>query len=161
MHEKLLSYAQRISKDLAKNFKFDIYDADDIEQEIFLLCLDAHGVCDATLIEDEYVFYFNFVRRRLISLKRDKYYNPRNPAQQESKRKLKGPKTEVRPDHKVVNEDQLDEFAEFVTVIDRKIPASYRADWLRLREGIKLSWHVRDKLQKVLTNLVRGYNGEV
>lgn len=161
MQEKLLNYAHRISKDLAKNFQFDIYDSSDIEQEIYILCLAAHDVCDASLIDDEYVFYFNFVRRRLISLKRDKYYNPRNPIQQESKKKLKGPKTEVRPEHKTVTEDQWDEWGEFLVLIDKKIPANYRADWLRLKEGLKLSWHVRDKLQKVLTNLVKGYNGEV
>lgn len=148
--EKLLSYSERIKNSLAKSFKFDIYDQEDIGQEIFLLVMAASKVYDSSKIDDEYVFYFNYVRNRLINLKRDKC----NDTNSRKKNILSAAPIDNCPP-KEVEYDILEELQkeEFRAIVDKKIGANVRADYLRYMEGIKLPYHIAGKLKESVSKI--------
>lgn len=145
---KLLDYIQRISGMLAKFATFDIYDEDDIRQEIFFLMAQAEEVYDPEK-GDEYAFYLNFVSNRLKNIKRDRYLNnsdKKNIADAES-----------LGDEEEIEEQQTTDLREYVEEIDRAIAANLRSDYLKFKEGAKLPHrnkhiimqHIREIVQRI------------
>ena len=145
-----MSFSERIKNSLAQSFKFDIYGADDIGQEIFLLVLAASKVYDSSKIDDEYVFYFNYVKNRLINLKRDKCYDTNS-----KKKNIMAAKSIDLCAPKEIEYDILEELQkeEFKIIVDKKIGANVRADYLRFVEGIKLPYHIISKLKESITRI--------
>ena len=125
--ETILSYTTRIAKRLSRNLQFDIYDKDDIHQEIFLLLLQAEKEYDPAK-GDEYTFCFNFVQRRLLNLIRDKYTV--NPA-----KKAIADAVSLEIDIPI---DEGNYIIDYVTIIDSRIAAEFRADYLKFRDGVKI-----------------------
>lgn len=123
----MLSYTTRIAKRLSRNLQFDIYDKDDIHQEIFLLLLQAEKEYDPAK-GDEYTFCFNFVQRRLLNLIRDKYTV--NPA-----KKAIADAVSLEIDIPI---DEGNYIIDYVTIIDSRIAAEFRADYLKFRDGVKI-----------------------
>ena len=126
---KLLDYIQRISGTLARYSTFDIYDEDDIGQEIFFLMGQAEEVYDPAK-GDEYAFYLNFVSNRLKNIKRDRYLN-------------NSEKKNIADAESLGNEEDIEESSsanlfEYVEEIDKSIAANLRGDYLKFKEGAKL-----------------------
>lgn len=154
MHEKLLSYVDRIAKILGKNYKFGIYDEDDIYQEIFLLVNHAQTLYNSEK-GDEFLFYFNFIKKRLATLRRDNYYNPKL-THIDSMNKINGAE-EIHEGSKLVDNRDIDliDTEDLVSsVVDSKIPASFRLNYLRLLEGAEMNWHDKDRLLTVIKNII-------
>lgn len=80
MIQKAHPVIAKIAKYHKKSGVFAYYTADDIEQEIWVLCLDALSRYDESKAELEN-FLRSHVSNRLKNLKRDKYYRPeKNPS---------------------------------------------------------------------------------
>lgn len=129
MEDRILEFVKKISLNLGKSFKFDIWEPDDIEQEVYFLMIEAQKEFDSSR-GDEYMFYFNYIKNRLINFKRDNYSN----------NKLKMSISDARSlDFDVV--DNIDKFIdEYKKIINIRIDPRLRADYLRYCEGVKISY---------------------
>jgi hypothetical protein len=77
---------------------------------------------------DEYTFYFNYVKNRLSTLKRDKYG-------------ISVYKMQIADAIPLDGDIEIgigDIFGSHKGIIDSKIPANIRADYLRFIEGVKI-----------------------
>jgi hypothetical protein len=124
---KLLNYIQKISDTFSKFCKFDIYDEDDIRQEIFFLINKAEPLYDENR-GDEYTFYSNFVVTRLKNVKRDRYLL------NDDKKNIADAKTLEEDIEEVLNSY----LSKYIDEIDECIAANVRADYLRFKEGAKI-----------------------
>lgn len=161
MHERLLIYAEKISNILAKNSKFGIFDEDDIRQEIFIL---VHAGQKAYRGEkgDEFSFYFHFVKNRLKTLKRDNYFNPL-VSDRESLSKLNnmGEIDESSKSYENTDIEDIDRADMLMDVVGVKIPANMRINYLKLLEGIELSYHDRVRLIGAIKNIVKANDEKI
>jgi len=138
--------------------KFGVYDEDDIHQEIFLLVLRGESSYDPSK-GDEFLFYLNFVKNRLITLKRDTFVNMtiKNP---NLKMALNNASSIVESDKLYNNEDveTIDGLDLLTAVVDNKIPANMRINYLKLLDGTHIDWHDRLKLSKLIKNIIEVYD---
>ena len=159
MHQRLLDYVDRISNILGRSCKFGIYDEDDIGQEIFLLVHAGQKFYDPQK-GDEFSFYFHFVRNRLRTLKRDKYFNPAllDP---EGMRKFNNPGQLEENTKSYINKDleTVDRADLLLDVVGTKIPANLRINYLKMLEGIELPYHEKTKLIGIVKNIVGANSG--
>lgn len=107
--------------------RFDIYDEDDIKQEIYFLMLKAEEVCDLDK-GDEYTFYLNYCYKRLLILRRDKY-----SVNEQKKGIADACSLDIDVEQTIAG--YLEEYKD---LIDAQIAANVRADYLRFREGVKI-----------------------
>ena len=127
MDQRILDFVDKISLNLAKTFKFDIWDSDDIKQEVYFLMIEAQKEFDASR-GDEYTFYFNYIKNRLMNFKRDKY----------STNKFKMGILDAKSLDLDIVED-VDQFvSQYKDIINSRISPSFRADYLRYCEGVKM-----------------------
>lgn len=159
MEQILLGHSQKIAELLAHSNKFGIYDEDDISQEIYLLVIKAYSKYDSTK-GDLFQFLYFYVRRRLITLKRDKQCSPYSKFGPD---KLKIQKADpIREDARSVDGcyDFLEEFMDFQSVIDKKVPSHLRSLYLMALEGIDLTTFERNKLLESLRQILKNYGQE-
>lgn len=144
-----LDTVKLVARGLKNKFEFGIYDSDDIEQEIFIISLDAMKHYNHDYPLD------NFLRvnakNRLITLKRDKFFRP-DAKHKEKKQKLNSAdsiqNTEIF--EKLYEEDV--ECNDLLEMIEQQLPANMREDYLKLLAGVKLTKIKRDRLiNEVLT----------
>jgi len=145
-----LSFTQQISNKLSKKLTFDIYEPDDIEQEIYLLILKAAPKYDPSK-GSEYDFYYNFVKRRLLTLQRDKGINAKTKCS-DQKAKILGAGT-IGPENENYYESNADsqklEDEDYLeSVVDKKIPARLRLCYLRMMAGAEVSYHSKTKVME-------------
>lgn len=144
-----MNYIDRIAMNLSSKLKFDIWEADDIKQEIYFLMLEAVKEYDPKR-GDEYRFYFNFVKKRLINFKRDNY------ATNVFRKNI--------ADACTLEGDIIEEHDNFLKkyqdLIDNRIDVNFRADYLRYKEGVKLPHkrkvavleHIKEIVQRAQIN---------
>ena len=125
--EKLLDYINRIANNLGPKLKFDIWDANDIKQEIFFMVVQAEPEFDPSK-GDEFTFYFSYVKNRLFNLKRDNY----------SKNKFKMGIADARTIELDLIENIDNYISNYKGLIESRVDASFRADYLRYCEGVKI-----------------------
>ncbi len=150
MDQRKLEYIEKIAKNLAKRCEFDIYDKDDIKQEIYFLIRQAENVYDSKKGCDEYTFYFNFVKNRLSTLKRDRYGISVYKMQIADAITLEG-------DVELLAQSS---FGEYKDIIDEKIQSNMRADYLRFIEGVKIPHRNKLLLIDAIKDIIRIYNSE-
>ncbi len=160
MQDQLLKYLDKISNKLSINAKFDIFDADDIKQEIYLLLVQGYKIYDPER-GDEFSFLFNFVNCRLRSLKRDRFINP---ASKNSINRLKIQSASMVREDSSMGEnleiEEIDKKDYFSKVVDSKIPAQFRMDYLRLLDGVEISYNNKLKLMESINIIIRTNNGK-
>ena len=133
-----LDMIEQISRSLGKIYKFDMWDQDDIAQELYFLVEEAEPQYDEAK-GDRYNFYFNYCKNRLSNFKRDNYGGKR-------KRGILDAQTLTEETLEIERED----FSAYQKLIDERVDASLRADYLRFCQGVKLP-HKRKKV--VMTHI--------
>lgn len=145
---KLLSYIDNISAIIAKKAKFDIYDEDDIKQEIYFLILKAEQYFDPEK-GDEFTFYLNFAAKRLKTFKRDKYTV-------NSEKQGIADAAPLEDDIMQKMEFELEaSLSKYSTAIDEKMPANYRADFLRFKDGAKIPHRNKQIIIECIKDIIR------
>ena len=155
MQQRLLDYVEKIAQILGKKMKFGIYDEDDIRQEIFLLVYQGQTLYDSTK-GDEFSFFFHFVKNRLNTLKRDKYYNPKVVGNEDLKKMIFA--QEVNENSKTYENsdiENIDMSDSMKVIVDGKIPANMRLNYLRLLDGVEINWHEKNRLIIAIKNIIR------
>lgn len=142
----MLEYLDRIAKRLGPKLKFDVWGEDDIRQEIYILMLAAQKEYDPKKGE-AYRFYFNFVSARLKNFRRDNYSS--NPY-----RKAIADAGSLEMD---VIESQNNFIRAHIDLIDERVDAKLRGDYLRWKEGVKLP----HKRKNIIINHVKEIVGRI
>ena len=149
MEQKILDFVDKISLNLSKTFKFDIWESDDIKQEVYFLMIEAQNEFDPDR-GDEYTFYFNYIKNRLMNFKRDNYSTNQYKMGILDAKSL---------DLDII--ENIDQFiGQYKEIINSRIDSSFRADYLRYCEGIKIPHkrknlilnHMREIIQRSIKN---------
>jgi len=136
---ELLRLTQYVAEQLKHTFTFDIYDSDDIEQEVYFLILEAARKYDSAKSTPEQFFY-HFVRNRLITLKRDRYFNEQSAENKKRLMTAGSLSIDVEDEHKLFADTN------FLNIVDEKIVANLREDFLRMKDGVSIPHHSRQKV---------------
>ena len=154
---KLLNYIDKISGILARKATFDIYDEDDIKQEIYFLILRAEESFDPDK-GDEFTFYLNFAANRLKTFKRDKY------ALNKEKKDISDAASnapESLDNISELNNEFNDLMASYKSIIDDRIAANIRADYLRFKDGARIPHRNKQIIIEHIKEIIkRDLNGQ-
>lgn len=146
-----------------RKYKFGSYSSDDIEQEAFLMCMDALQRYNGTAPLEN--FLSNHVKNRLLLLKRKEGINYSGTTQySEIKYNMLYP----LPIDGINDEDEsnlrenrniLEEIAsrEILDYIDQHLPATLRMDYLKFIGGVKLTKTRRDRIKQELLKILSNY----
>jgi DNA-directed RNA polymerase specialized sigma24 family protein len=155
--EEIISTIQGISARLAPKYVFPGYDIEDIEQEAFLLGLEAVDKYD----EDYKLssFLFSHINNRLKTLKRNEYYRMEQGSAkqiQDIKRKINSPEgfsDEFFQTPSLHDEGDL-YYQDLMNKINEELPAENRSDFIRLTHGEKIPQTRRDTLTTIIKDII-------
>jgi DNA-directed RNA polymerase specialized sigma24 family protein len=158
--EQVVATISMISSRLANKYTFPNYEAEDIEQEAFIIGMEAMDRYDE--IRPLENFLSIHIKNRLSNLKRDKYYRPDDgkaeEIQQGKKKLLDAGSFESVRNVLVAAEcsDSLEE-KELLEYIDNHLPANMRSDYLRFFNDQPLTKTKKGKLVEVLREILERF----
>lgn len=134
---------------ICSRFKFKytigIFDADDIEQEAFLICYEALERYDGVRPLENFLS-FN-LRNRLINFIRDS--------------KLKDvDMVSIPEDFDIAQEAKYRMITDIDNLMDDCLDPESRQDWLRLKDGVKVPTVRANKLKSKIRDLVKNHHDE-
>lgn len=157
--QEVIEVITRVSKKLAPKFVFASYEAEDIEQEAFLMGVEGLDRYDSSKPLEN--FMYTHINNRLKNFKRDNYYRfDYGNAQriQDRKKNILEP-MDIAALYSVSTEDETvsnAHIAETVELIDRKLPAELRGDYLRLQTNSPLPKGRKAIIIQVIEDIVNG-----
>ena len=157
--QEVIEVITRVSKKLAPKFVFASYEAEDIEQEAFLMGVEGLTRYDSSKPLEN--FMYTHINNRLKNFKRDNYYRfDYGNAQriQDRKKNILEP-MDIAALYSVSTEDETASnahIAETVELIDRKLPAELRGDYLRLQTNSPLPKGRKAIIIQVIEDIVNG-----
>lgn len=178
--------ARKIAKSVSSKFKFGSYEREDIEQEVYILCVNGlERYNEKQPLEN---FLWTHVKNRLCNLKRNKYERKESPClkcplydklkqvnesqckrfedksdcdlyqnwiyRNEAKKTLASaamPGAEALSNYSQDMSNTRIETKEMMDIIDRDLPAEYRATYIKYKYGAKL----KDEETKQLLGVLR------
>lgn len=170
--EITLKIIKEIGDILAPGWAFGCYTVEDIKQEISLECWKALPNYNPNKGASLRTFLFGHARKRLITLKRNKFARPAPKSISPEEMEAWGQKyaskislmetAESVPDQHIDNDDFVEatQFKELCSLIDRELPVEYRLDYKHLLDGVRLPKHRRVKLLNILKSIVNVHTGE-
>lgn len=149
----------RVAKKLAPKFVFASYEIDDIEQEAFLMGVEAlHRYDSSKPLEN---FMYAHISNRLKNFKRDNYYRfDYGNAQkiQDRKKSILEP-MDIAALYSVSTDDETvgnAHITEMIELIDRKLPSEFRGDYLRLQNNAPLPKGRKAMIIDVIEQIING-----
>ena len=157
--QDVVSIINRIATRLAPKFTFAFFEIEDIQQEAYLIAVEALERYD----EDKPLenFLFAHINNRLKNFKRDNYYRyDQGKAEkiQTTKKKLLEPAV-LDDSSCVAKEDSIIDdiyIKNMKTKIDLQLPASLRSDYLRMQAGDTLSKQKRAEIESEIKKIIGG-----
>ena len=164
--EEVIETIQKVVRRVSYNFKFAFYDVEDIEQEAFIIGMEALDRYDEKRPLENFLFVH--IKNRLKNFKRDNYirYEPEKPWNKDVRKMAK--KSLMEPinldnvmDHSSDSMKQPDDFIdvihkkEYLEFIDRHLDMSYRGDYLRMLHGVHVPKPRRDEIIETIRDLLR------
>jgi len=170
---EVLAIIEKIAKTLAPGFIFGCYDKNDIEQEARLIAWTALPKFNAKKGK-LYNFLYTHTKRRLITLKRDKFHRnpPKNYDNDERRRtiweKRNIDKKNISQPLNLENNNSIEYISncilelvsqsELFDIIDQNIDISLRADFRRLVEGVTVPKQRQKKLIESMKEIIKDYH---
>ena len=157
--QEVIEVITRVSKKLAPKFVFASYEAEDIEQEAFLMGVEGLDRYDSSKPLEN--FMYTHINNRLKNFKRDNYYRfDYGNAQriQDRKKNILEP-MDIAALYSVSTEDETisnAHMAEMVDLIDRKLPAELRGDYLRLQTNSPLPKGRKAMVTRAIEGIING-----
>ena len=164
--EEVIETIQNVVKRVSYNFKFAFYDVEDIEQEAFIIGMEALDRYDETRPLENFLFVH--IKNRLKNFKRDNYirYEPEKPwsndVRKVAKKSLMEPVnidnvTDYSNDSMKHRDDFIDivHKKEYLEFIDRNLSISLRGDYLRMLHGVHVPKPRRDEIIETIQDLLK------
>lgn len=144
---------------IAPKYTFNGYDIDDIKQEAFIICMDALDRYDNKRPLENFLSVH--LSNRLKNFIRDNYYTK----DEEEKKKVLKPKSLSSEDfipssHYVINQDDNIDAKQMQTILDKHLPASYRADYLKIINDVYVPKKRREEVIETIKEIVEAHNEE-
>jgi len=158
--EQVVATISMISSRLANKYTFPNYETEDIEQEAFIIGMEAMDRYDEVRPLENFLSIH--IKNRLSNFKRDKYYRPDDgraeEIQQGKKKLLDAGSFESVRNVLVAAEcsDSLEE-KELLEYIDNHLPANMRSDYLRFFNDQPLTKTKKAKLVEVLREILERF----
>jgi RNA polymerase sigma factor (sigma-70 family) len=136
---------------IASKYTFHGYEVDDIKQEAFIICMDALDRYDQKRPLENFLSVH--LSNRLKNFIRDNYYTK---DEEEKKRVLKPQRLSHEdniPYLECDHDDSLDA-KKLASIIDEKLPASYRADYLKIVNDVYVPKKRREEVLELIKELV-------
>lgn len=155
--EQFLGAFNSVVKKIAHKYTFTSYEAEDIEQEAFLIAVRAlEDYDDSRSLEN---FLYVHLSNRLKNFKRDNYYRYEvGDAQkiQNTKKNILEPIDIDELFHVAEGSSVIEEAytAEMLAIIDEFLPANMRADYLKLKNKGKLTKANRSRIIKKIQEIL-------
>ena len=157
--QEVIDVITRVSKKLAPKFVFASYETEDIEQEAFLMGVEGLTRYDSSKPLEN--FMYAHINNRLKNFKRDNYYRfDYGNAQriQDRKKNILEP-IDITALYSVSTEDETVSNAymsEMIELIDRKLPAELRGDYLRLQTNTPLPKGRKAIIIQAIESIING-----
>ena len=157
--QQVLDTINKIARKLAPKYVFASYDVDDIQQEAFLMGIEALDRYDTSKPLEN--FLYTHINNRLKNFKRDNYYRfDHGNAQkiQDRKRNLLEP-IDIQSLYSIATQDNTVDQAhldETLDLIDSKLPAHLRSDYLKLRSNSSLPKSRKANVIEVIKRIIEG-----
>lgn len=161
MDDDIIQTILKVAKNIAPKYAFAHYTKEDLIQEAILMGMDAHKRWDGKRPFENFVA--NHISRRLKTFKRDKYFRPAsNGAEiskaQKAKKNINSPE-KITFDLPIKNRKGDGSYNEIFSEIDHLIPISLRKEYLKLRDGQKISAASKKKIIEIMKNGYKEKNG--
>ena len=158
--EFVIATIRKIAKRLAPRYVFTGYEIDDIEQEAFLIGIAGLSKYDTSRPLEN--FMYTHINNRLKTFKRDNYYRmdygTSAQAIQDRKKNLLEP-TSISDICSVYISDSVSSdvhLKETLELIDEKLPAHLRRDYLKLRANFFLPKNRKANIVEVIKQIIEG-----
>jgi len=150
MDEETLNTIQKVSKKMSTKYAFINYDKEDIEQEAFIMCINAIPRYNGSIPLEH--FLLCHLSNRLKNLKRDKA-NARHASI------IYATSIDVvsQQNESFLLEDNVEDnmhCEEIKRKIDLNLPAEYREDYLMMINGISIPPTRRKKIRDMIENIL-------
>lgn len=159
--EQVLRQIEKVVKRIAPKYTFYGYTVEDISQESFIICMEALPRYDATRPLENFLSVH--LSNRLKNFIRDNHFTN---TEDENKVRVMKP---AQLDHEhslvdqrnvfVVDEDAID-CVEMSKLIDKKLPAQYRMDYLKMKNDAYISRNRREEIITVITEILTEHGYE-
>jgi DNA-directed RNA polymerase specialized sigma24 family protein len=141
---------------------FTSYEAEDIEQEAFIIAARALKDYDSSRSLDNFLYVH--LNNRLKNFKRDNYYRYESEGAaaykiQESKKNLLDP-IDINELFHIATKDNIAQNAyisELLLLVDENLPANMRADYLKIKNKGKISKSRRAGVMKKIQEIINEY----
>ena len=158
--QKVIDIIMKIAKRLAPKYVFTGYDIEDIEQEAFLIGVAGLDKYDPSRPLEN--FMYTHINNRLKTFKRNNYYRMDygSSAQklQDRKRNLIEPLS-IDKIYNICAQDHIVSdggLSEILDLIDRKLPADLRRDYLKLQSNSSLPKNRRAIIIEAIEKIING-----
>lgn len=149
--EQVLSIIDFIIGRIAPRYTFKGYDIEDIKQESFIICIDALERYDQKRPLENFLAVH--LSNRLKNFVRDNHYVKDN----DHKKKVISP--QYITDNNIVNSEidfeQDIMVSELFDIIDIKLPAVHREDYLKLLNNIPIHKSKKDKILSLIKEILK------
>ena len=158
--EQVITTISQISSRLANKYTFPNYESDDIEQEAFIIGMEAMNRYDENRPLENFLSVH--IKNRLSNFKRDKYYRPDDGKAEEiqqGKKKLLDATSFESVRNVLISAECSDalEEKELLEYIDLNLPANMRSDYLRFFNNQTLTKTKKAKLVEVLKDILERF----
>lgn len=157
--EEVTSMILKVAQKLAPKYVFASYDIEDIEQEAFIIALDALTRYESDKPLEN--FLYAHVNNRLKNFKRDNYYRQDHGSAQQIQDRKKNLLEPIDIDclYSISTKDSTVTDAhirEITELIDKKLPSNLRRDYLKLRNNAPLPKSRKAHVIKVIEDIING-----
>lgn len=150
-HQEVIDQINIVVNRISARYTFHGYELDDIKQEAFIICMDAMDRYDPTRPLENFLSVH--LSNRLKNFVRDNYYTK----DQEEKKKVIKPSSlsyeYTIPTYADEIDDNIDAAA-FQKIIDQKLPAEHRADYLKIINDVYVPKKRREEVIAIIKELL-------
>lgn len=153
--EETLEIMRKVVQKIAPRYVTHGYTLDDMEQEAYLMCLDALSRYDKTRPLENFLSVH--VSNRMKNFLRDNV-----KVKDEEKHKIIKP-TQLTHDIEITYEENIDDkldFRNMTLIIDQNIPAVMRLDYLKIVNDFYVRKQRRQEIIDFITNLLKTHGYE-
>lgn len=150
-HQEVIDQINIVVNRISARYIFHGYELDDIKQEAFIICMDAMDRYDPSRPLENFLSVH--LSNRLKNFVRDNYYTK----DQEDKKKVIKPSSlsyeDTIPTYTDEVDDNIDATA-FQKIIDQKLPAEHRADYLKIINDVYVPKKRREEVIAIIKELL-------
>ena len=153
-HQEVIDQINIVVNRISARYTFHGYELDDIKQEAFIICMDAMDRYDPTRPLENFLSVH--LSNRLKNFVRDNYYTK----DQEEKKKVIKPSSLSYEYTIQTYADEIDDnidAAAFQKIIDQKLPAEHRADYLKIINDVYVPKKRREEIISIIKELLDEY----